>query len=145
MQSNSLEKSQWLNLIDYPVKLLVLLMFLLTLRLCLKVWKSRVRLLSRTPTEPHLVRLLPHFYDYIRVPVPNPWFAEDDEFVNPMSSDIYSNFGDVGIPVTAIFLAAAVHCQQRWTYEHLSQILTVRQLRLLLARSKVYERCLRSC
>ncbi|OMP00191.1 hypothetical protein COLO4_12855 [Corchorus olitorius] len=235
MQSYDLEKSQWLNMIDYTVKLLVLVMFLLTLRLCQKVWKSRIRLLSRTPLEPHrvpsdkwvfvatltihvigyivvliihtaktsqrplqtdkfidsrgqsrtlreweieleeyiglvqdffllpqvignviwqinskplrklyflgitVVRLLPHLYDYIRSPVPNPYFAEEYEFVNP-TSDFYSSFGDVAIPLTAVFLAVAVYCQQRWSYEQLSRILTFRQYRLLPAGSRVYER-----
>ncbi|XVE88991.1 hypothetical protein DITRI_Ditri19aG0114300 [Diplodiscus trichospermus] len=235
MQSYDLEKSQWLSLIDYTVKLLVLVMFLLTLRLCQKVWKSRMRLLSRTPLESHrvpsdklvliatltihvigyivvlivhtvktsqmplqtdkfidsrghsqtlreweieleeyiglvqdffllpqvignfiwqidckplrklyfigitVVRLLPHFYDYIRAPVPNPYFAEEYEFVNP-ALDFYSNFGDVAIPIIAVFLAAAVYCQQRWNYEQLSQSLTFRQCRLLPAGSRVYER-----
>ncbi|KAJ6427281.1 hypothetical protein OIU84_022805 [Salix udensis] len=50
-----LEKDQWLNVIDYVVKLLVLAAFLGTLRLCQKVWKSRIRLLSRSPLEPHRV------------------------------------------------------------------------------------------
>ncbi|XVF24876.1 hypothetical protein REPUB_Repub13aG0165100 [Reevesia pubescens] len=235
MRSYDLEKSQWLNLVDYTVKLLVLVMFLLTLRLCQKVWKSRIRLLSRAPLEPHrvpsdkrvfiatltihvigyivvliihtvktsqiplrtdrfvdsrghsqtlreweieleeyiglvqdffllpqvignfmwqidckplrklyfigitAVRLLPHFYDYIRAPARNPYFAEEYEFVNP-TLDFYSNFGDVAIPVTAVFLAAAVYCQERWNYEQLSQILTFRQRRLLPAGSRVYER-----
>lgn len=235
IQSYDLEKSRWLNLIDYTVKLLVLVMFLLTLRLCQKVWKSRIRLLSRTPNESHrvpsdklvliatltihvigyivvliihtvktsqiplrtdrfldsrgnsqtlreweiqleeyiglvqdffllpqvignviwqidckplrkmyflgitVVRLLPHLYDYIRNPVRNPYFAEEYEFVNP-TSDFYSNFGDVAIPTTAILLAVVVYCQQRWNYDQLSQILTVRQCRLLPAGSRVYER-----
>lgn len=54
-QFNTLEKSQWIQVIDYTVKLLVLVSFLLTLRLCQKVYKSRVRLLSRMPLEPHRV------------------------------------------------------------------------------------------
>lgn len=37
------------------MKLLVLVSFLLTLRLCQKVWKSRIRLLTRAPLEPHCV------------------------------------------------------------------------------------------
>ncbi|KAJ6715108.1 PII URIDYLYLTRANSFERASE (DUF2921) [Salix viminalis] len=53
--SYDLEKDQWLNVIDYIVKLLVLAAFLGTLRLCQKVWKSRIRLLSRSPLEPHRV------------------------------------------------------------------------------------------
>lgn len=53
MLSYNLEKSQWISMIDYTVKLLLLALFLLTLRLCQKVWKSRVRLVSRTPLEPH--------------------------------------------------------------------------------------------
>ncbi|KAB2061388.1 hypothetical protein ES319_A10G081900v1 [Gossypium barbadense] len=235
MQSYDLEKSQWLNLIDYTVKLLELVMFLLTLRLCQKVWKSRIRLLSRSPLESHrvpsdkrvliatltihgigyiivliihavktrqmplqtdrfidsrghsrtlrewqieleeyiglvqdffllpqvignlmwqidckplrklyfigitVVRLLPHLYDYIRAPVPNPYFAEEYEFVNP-TLDFFSNFGDVAIPITAVLLAAVIYCQQRWNYDQLSQILTFKQCRLLPARSRAYER-----
>ncbi|KAK8595093.1 hypothetical protein V6N13_016000 [Hibiscus sabdariffa] len=235
MQSYDLEKSQWLSLIDYTVKLLVLVMFLLTLRLCQKVWKSRIRLLSGAPLESHrvpsdkrvliatvtihvvgyivvliihtvktkqmplqtdrfidsrgnsqtlreweieleeyiglvqdffllpqvignfmwqidckplrklyfigitVVRLLPHFYDYIRAPVPNPYFAEEYEFVNP-TMDFFSNFGDVAIPITAVLLAAVVYCQQRWNYDQLSQILTFRQRKLLPAGSRAYER-----
>ncbi|XP_042490286.1 uncharacterized protein LOC122070222 [Macadamia integrifolia] len=50
--SYDLEKNQWFHVIDYTVKLLVLVAFLLTLRLCQKVWKSRIRLLTRTPLEP---------------------------------------------------------------------------------------------
>lgn len=53
MSPYNLERSQWISMIDYTVKLLLLVMFLLTLRLCQKVWKSRARLLSRTPLEPH--------------------------------------------------------------------------------------------
>ncbi|KAF9617014.1 hypothetical protein IFM89_033084 [Coptis chinensis] len=50
--SYDLEKSQWFHVIDYTVKILILVAFLLTLRLCQKVWKSRIRLLTRTPLEP---------------------------------------------------------------------------------------------
>ncbi|KAJ6711746.1 PII URIDYLYLTRANSFERASE (DUF2921) [Salix purpurea] len=230
-----LEKDQWLNVIDYVVKLLVLAAFLGTLRLCQKVWKSRIRLLSRSPLEPHrvpsekwvflttltihvigyvivlfihsvknsqipvqmveylgssghshtirewetkleeylglaqdffllpqvigniiwqidckplrklyfigitAVRLLPHFYDYIKSPVRNPYFAKEYEFVNP-NMDFYSSFGDIAIPATAIFLAVAVYIQQKWNYEKLSQALTIGQRRLLPLGSRAYER-----
>ncbi|KAF8406996.1 hypothetical protein HHK36_006117 [Tetracentron sinense] len=50
--SYDLDKSQWFHVIDYTVKLLILVAFLLTLRLGQKVWKSRIRLLTRTPLEP---------------------------------------------------------------------------------------------
>ncbi|XP_052183381.1 uncharacterized protein LOC127795626 [Diospyros lotus] len=53
--SYDLEESQWLGVIDYTVKLLVLVSFSLTLRLCQKVWKSRTRLLTQIPHEPHRV------------------------------------------------------------------------------------------
>uniref|UniRef100_A0A1J3EIY0 RING-type E3 ubiquitin transferase n=1 Tax=Noccaea caerulescens TaxID=107243 RepID=A0A1J3EIY0_NOCCA len=53
--SYDLQRSQWFNVIDYTVKLLVMLCFLLTLRLCQKVWKSRARLLTRTTQEPRKV------------------------------------------------------------------------------------------
>ncbi|KAJ7962915.1 DUF2921 family protein [Quillaja saponaria] len=53
--SYNLENSQWIHIIDYSVKLLVMVSLLLTLRLCQKVWKSRTRLLTRAPLEPHRV------------------------------------------------------------------------------------------
>ncbi|KAF2297591.1 hypothetical protein GH714_000087 [Hevea brasiliensis] len=233
--SYDLEKNQWVHVIDYTVKLLVMVSFLLTLRLCQKVWKSRIRLLARTPHEPHrvpndkrvflailtihvtgyvivliihsfktsrkpfrmekyidsagnsrtlqeweteleeyvglvqdffllpqvignimwqidckplkelyfmgitFVRLLPHVYDYIRAPIPNPYFADEYEFVNP-NVDFYSKFGDIAIPSTAILLAVAVYIQQRWNYEKLSQSLTVGQRRLLPMSSRMYQR-----
>lgn len=224
VSSNELESSEWLHVIDYTVKFLLIVSLLVTLRLFQKVWKSRIRLQTRTPLEPHhvpsdklvflytftihvigyvvvliihstkssqkitktylvdgrnshslpdwvteleeyvglvedffllpqivgnliwhidckplrklyfigitLVRLLPHIYDYIRAPVPNPYFSEDSEFVNP-NLDFYSKFGDVAIPVTAIILAIVVYIQQRWSYEKLSQFLTFRQYKLL--------------
>ncbi|GFZ04109.1 PII, uridylyltransferase [Actinidia rufa] len=49
--SYDLQKSQWLQVIDYIVKLLVLVSFSLTLRICQKVWKSRVRFLTRGPSR----------------------------------------------------------------------------------------------
>ncbi|KAK3026109.1 hypothetical protein RJ639_040781 [Escallonia herrerae] len=233
--SYDLEKSQWIRIIDYTVKLLVLVSFCLNLRLCQKVWRSRIRLLTRTPLEPHrvpvekrvfiitliihiigyisvliihsvktsqkplwseryvdstgyshtlrgweteleeyvgliqdffllpqiianlmwqihckplrnfyyigitVVRLLPHVYDYIRDPVPNPFFSEDYEFVNP-HLDFYSKFGDIAIPAIAVFLAVAVYVQQRWNYEKLSQTLTLGECKLLPFGSRVYER-----
>ncbi|KAK7255298.1 hypothetical protein RIF29_28705 [Crotalaria pallida] len=225
LSSGELQNSEWLNVIDYTVKLLLIVSLLLTLRLLQKVWKSRIRLQTRTTplgssyvpsdklvflctfimhligyvmvlivhgpktsqkalrartylidgshsrpvwvTESEeyagliqdffllpqiignliwqidckpirklyfigitLVRLLPHIYDLIRAPVPNPYFFEDSEFVNP-SSDFYSKFGDIAIPVAAVILALIVYIQQRWSYEKLSQILTFRQHRLL--------------
>ncbi|RDX97686.1 hypothetical protein CR513_19517, partial [Mucuna pruriens] len=224
--SSELESSEWLHVIDYTVKLLLIVSLLVTLRLFQKVWKSRVRLQTRTPLDPRcvpsdkwvllctftihvigyiivliihgtktsqkapiaktylvdggnshslpdwateleeyvglvedffllpqiignliwhidckplrklyfigitLVRLLPHIYDYIQTPVPNPYFSEDSEFVNP-NLDFYSKFGDIAIPVTAIILAIAVYVQQRWSYEKLSQFLTFGQYKLL--------------
>lgn len=53
--SYELAKNQWFQIIDYMVKILVLGAFLLTLRLGQKVWKSRIRLLTRTPLEPRRV------------------------------------------------------------------------------------------
>ncbi|KAF2282991.1 hypothetical protein GH714_043053 [Hevea brasiliensis] len=195
--SYDLEKNQWVHVIDYTVKLLVMVSFLLTLRLCQKVWKSRIsfktsrkpfrmekyidsagnsRTLQEWETEleeyvglvqdffllPQVignimwqidckplkelyfmgitfVRLLPHVYDYIRAPIPNPYFADEYEFVNP-NVDFYSKFGDIAIPSTAILLAVAVYIQQRWNYEKLSQSLTVGQRRLLPMSSRMYQR-----
>ncbi|XP_057541102.1 uncharacterized protein LOC130818870 [Amaranthus tricolor] len=53
--SYDLERSQWVEVIDYVVKLLVLVCFILTLRLCQKVWTSRVKLSSHNPNEQHRV------------------------------------------------------------------------------------------
>ncbi|KAL3528824.1 hypothetical protein ACH5RR_008146 [Cinchona calisaya] len=233
--SYDLEKSQVIRVIDYTVKLLVLVAFSLTLRLCQKVWRSRIRLLTRTPLEPHrvpnekwvllttltihvigyaivlfvhslstshrplqterfidssgksqtlreweteleeysgliqdlfllpqiignyvwqlhckpltkfyyigitAVRLLPHVYDFVRSPIPNPYFSEEYEFVNPRFN-FFSKFGDIAIPVTAAVLAVIAYVQQRWNYDKLSQILMRGQSKLLPLGSKVYER-----
>lgn len=232
--SYELDRNQWIHVIDYTVKLLVLVSFLLTLRLCQKVWKSRIRLQTRAPLEPHrvpsdkcvfittlivhvigyiiiliihaaqtsgklrtesyvdsngnfhvqhqweteleeyvglvqdffllpqvmgnflwqinckplrkmyfigvtIVRLLPHFYDYIKAPVSNPYFTEEYEFVNP-NMDFYSKFGDIAIPVIAFFLAVVVYVQQRWNYEKLSKTLSIGKRRLLPLGSAAYQR-----
>lgn len=224
--SGTLENSEWLHIIDYTVKLLLIVSLLLTLRLFQKVWKSRIRLQKQTSSGPlsvpsdkrvllctfilhligyiivmiihstktsqkhlrekaymvdkenshslpdwaaeleeyaglvqdfflfpqiignliwqinckplrklyfigiTLVRLLPHVYDYIRAPVPNPYFTEDSEFINP-SLDFYSKFGDIAIPVTAIILAILVYIQQRLGYGKLSEVLTFGRYKLL--------------
>lgn len=234
-QSYDLQNSQWIHVIDYTVKILVLVAFSVTLRLCQRVWKSRIRMLTRAPLEPHRVpsdkkvlfttliihivgyilvlivhyvntsykplqtayfvdstgyshvireweteleeylglvqdffllpqvianlmwrihvkplrklyyigitsvRLLPHLYDFIRSPIPNPYFSEEYEFVNPRM-DFYSKFGDIAIPAIAVLLAVAVYIQQRWSYEKLSQTLTLGKAKLLPLGSKVYER-----
>ncbi|KAF7814328.1 DUF2921 family protein [Senna tora] len=226
VSSSELENSRWLNVIDYTVKLSLIVSLLLTLRLCQKVWKSRLRLLTRSPHEPRrvptdkwvflctftihligyiivlivhgsktsqkplvaktylingdnshapsdwtieleeymglvqdffllpqilgnliwqmdskplrklyfvgitLVRLLPHIYDYIRAPPPNPYISEDSEFVNP-NLDFYSKSVDIAIPLTAIILAIIVYLQQRWGYEKLSRTLTFGRHKLL--------------
>lgn len=75
-QSYDLQNSRAIHLVDYAVKVLVLVAFSLTLRLCQKVWKSRIRLLTRTPLEPHrvpsdkrvfLTTLIIHFIGFILV------------------------------------------------------------------------------
>ncbi|KAL3343645.1 hypothetical protein AABB24_027257 [Solanum stoloniferum] len=233
--SYDLDNSQWIRLIDYTVKVLVLVAFLVTARLSQKVWRSRIRLLARSPLEPHRVpsdkwvllstvvihaagyiivlfihsfntnqkplhaeryidstgnfhtlreweteleeymgliqdifllpqvignlfwqihckplrklyyigltsiRLLPHVYDYIRSPVPNPYFSEEYEFVNPRF-DFYTKFGDIAIPLAAVVLAVVVYIQQRWNYEKLSQTIRLGKIRLLPVGSRVYER-----
>ncbi|XP_020089279.1 uncharacterized protein LOC109710895 [Ananas comosus] len=50
-QSYDLNKNQWYWIIDYLVKILILAAFLLTVRLGQKVWRSRIRLLTRSPLE----------------------------------------------------------------------------------------------
>lgn len=85
--SYDLQRSEWFNVIDYTVKLLVMLCFLLTLRLCQKVWKSRARLLTRIPQEPHkvpsdrrvlLIALILHALGYILALILHP--ARTDRF-----------------------------------------------------------------
>ncbi|CAN4088894.1 unnamed protein product [Withania somnifera] len=233
--SYDLDNSQWIRVIDYTVKVLVLVAFLVTARLGQKVWRSRIRLLTRSPLEPHRVpsdkwvllstlvihavgyaivlfihslntrqkplhaeryvdstgnfhtlreweteleeymgliqdffllpqvignliwqiqnkplrklyyigltsvRLLPHLYDYIRSPVPNPYFSEEYEFVNPRF-DFYTKFGDIAIPVAAVLLAVVVYIQQRWNYEKLSQTLGLGKIKLLPIGFQVYEK-----
>lgn len=215
--SYDLERSQWVKVIDYIVKLMMLVCLTLILRLCQKVWTSRIKLLSQNPNEPHriptekavlvitviihiigyifalishslsthtlktwetifqeytgllqdlfllpqligniiwqintkplrklyymgitVVRLLPHVYDYIRGPVSNPFFSEDYEFVN-QKFDFYSKFGDIAIPVLGICLAAIIYIQQRWSYERLSNALTLGK-HILPFGSRMYER-----
>ncbi|KAF7079241.1 hypothetical protein CFC21_083500 [Triticum aestivum] len=46
------DKSQLYWIIDCVVKILILAAFLLTLRLAQKVWRSRIRMLTRSPLEP---------------------------------------------------------------------------------------------
>lgn len=232
---SALSQSRWSEVIDYIVKLLVLVAFLLTLRLCQKVWKSRIRLLTRSPLEPwrvpsdkrvlaicsaihamgflvvlivHTVRtssrpiqsstyldwkgnvhkqhewetqlkeyvglvqdffllpqivgnilwhieckplrklyyigvtvlrLLPHIYDYLRSPVFNPYFANEYEFANP-SSDFYSKFGDIAIPVIAVMLAIVIFIQQRWNKLTVGQALKLTSSKLTRLGSRMYER-----
>ncbi|KAH9618447.1 hypothetical protein KSS87_001910 [Heliosperma pusillum] len=69
-----LEKSQWTQVIDYIVKLQVLVCFILTLRLSQKVWRARARLLGqngnrscRAPSEKWvvLITLIIHILGYL--------------------------------------------------------------------------------
>ncbi|KAD4585236.1 hypothetical protein E3N88_22837 [Mikania micrantha] len=208
-----LEKSQMIQVIDYTVKILVLVSFSLIIRLYQKVWRARVRLSTRAPLGPsrapsdkrvllvtvviHLVgfvcvfmvhkvqpwlveleeyaglvqdffllpqvignliwqigciplrksyfigltviQLLPHVYDYIRSPIPNPYFSEEYEFVDPRL-DFYSKVGDVLIPVIAVLLAVLVHVQQKLGYEKLARVLDFGKFRVLPRPSVAYER-----
>ncbi|PON66388.1 hypothetical protein PanWU01x14_110430 [Parasponia andersonii] len=86
-----------------------------------------------------LVRLFPHFYDYVRAPNYNPYYPEMYEFVNP-SMDFYSKFGDIAIPMTAVVLAVLVFVQQKLSYEKLTRSLTFGRLRLLPSASRMYQR-----
>ncbi|KAF5808091.1 hypothetical protein HanRHA438_Chr04g0153041 [Helianthus annuus] len=211
--SSVLEKSQMIQVIDYTVKILLLVSFSLIVRLYQKVWRARVRLLTRAPLEPNrvpsdrrvlfvtvvvhvlgfvcvlvvhkvqpwlveleeyaglvqdffllpqvignlvwqigciplrksyfigltVIQLLPHVYDYIRSPIPNPYFSEEYEFVDPRL-DFYSKVGDVLIPVIAILLAVFVHVQQKFGYERLAQALDFGKFRVLPRRTVAYER-----
>ncbi|GAB4842034.1 hypothetical protein Ancab_011994 [Ancistrocladus abbreviatus] len=53
--SYDFEKNHLADVVDYMVKLLVLVCFILTLRLFQKVWKSRIRLLASFPQGSHHV------------------------------------------------------------------------------------------
>ncbi|KAG0461508.1 hypothetical protein HPP92_021805 [Vanilla planifolia] len=73
---NGFKKNQWYQATDYMVKVLVLTAFLLTLRLGQKVWKSRIRLLTRAPLEPRrvpsdrnvlLISCIIHFIGFVLV------------------------------------------------------------------------------
>ncbi|KAJ3694176.1 hypothetical protein LUZ60_009656 [Juncus effusus] len=235
LPSYKIEKNQWYWAMDYLVKVLVMAAFLLTLRLAQKAWKSRIRMLTRSPLEqwrvPNdkkvflyclgihslgfviallvhlinvsrrpghqeeyldskgkshklhdlgiqleeyiglvqdffllpqiignylwkieckplrksyyigltLVRLFPHAYDCVRAPVINPYFGEEYEFVNT-SSDFFSKFGDVMIPLISILFMVAVYVQQRWNYEKITSTVKSGQKKLLSMGSRVYER-----
>ncbi|KAK9069764.1 hypothetical protein SSX86_010160 [Deinandra increscens subsp. villosa] len=165
--SSVLEKSQMIQVIDYTVKILVLVSFSLTLRLYQKVWRSRVRILTRAPLEPNrvpsdrrvfivttvvhvlgfvcvlmvhkvqpwlveleeysglvqdffllpqvignliwqidcvplrklyfigltVIQLLPHVYDYVRSPIPNPYFCRRIRVCGPASRLLLENRG----------------------------------------------------
>ncbi|XP_071742538.1 uncharacterized protein [Rutidosis leptorrhynchoides] len=212
-ESSVLGKSQMIQVIDYTVKILVLVSFSLTLRLYQKVWRARIRLLTRAPLEPNrvpsdkwvllvtgvvhvlgfvcvlmvhklqswlveleeyvglvqdlfllpqvignliwqinskplrksyfigltVIRLLPHVYDYMRSPIPNPYISYDYEFVNP-HLDFYSKIGDIVIPTIALLLAIVVQVQQRLGYEKLVQVFDFGKFKLLPQRSVAYER-----
>ncbi|OWM82300.1 uncharacterized protein LOC116207752 [Punica granatum] len=234
MLSYNIGRSQWFHVIDYAVKLLVMVSFVLTLWLFQKVWKSRSRLHSRAPSEVEnsgipsdkqvlvttlivhitgygsvlighalkshgessqteiyfdsstrsrlwetkleeyvglahdffllpqvignliwqietkplrklyymgitVVRLLPHFYDFIRAPRSNPYMVEEYEFVNP-NMDFFSKLGDLAIPIIAVLLAVMVYVQQRWDYEKLREVLRLGRFMVLPARSRAYQR-----
>ncbi|KZV43177.1 hypothetical protein F511_23653 [Dorcoceras hygrometricum] len=85
------------------------------------------------------IRLLPHIYDRVIVPMPNIYFSESYDFVNQRTG-FYSKSGDIAISITAIFLALIIYVQQRWNYAKLSEKLVVGQATLLPLGSRVYER-----
>jgi hypothetical protein len=95
-QAYDLEKSQWIRVIEYAVKLLVLVLFSLTLRIGQKVWRSRIRLLTRAPLEPNriptekivfIITLIVHVAGYISVVIIHSanmrrqWETELEEYV----------------------------------------------------------------
>ncbi|PON89421.1 hypothetical protein TorRG33x02_147720 [Trema orientale] len=67
-----------------------------------------------------LIRLFPRLYNNIRAP-DNPYSPEEYEFVIP-SSDFYSKFGDIAIPVTAVVIAVLVYVQQKFSYAKLRSL-----------------------
>ncbi|XP_076920672.1 uncharacterized protein LOC143581872 [Bidens hawaiensis] len=86
-----------------------------------------------------IIQLLPHVYDYVRSPIPNPYFSEEYEFVDPRL-DFYSKIGDVLIPIIAVLLAVLVYVQQKLGYEKLARVLDFGKFRVLPRRTVAYER-----
>lgn len=90
--SYDLVNSQWIRVIDYTVKILVLAAFLITLRLCQKVWKSRVRLLTREPhhvpsdKQVFIMTLIIHAVGYIIVLITH---ASSDVTRKPLRAERY--------------------------------------------------------
>lgn len=115
-------------------------LFLLPQVIANLVWQIHCRPLRKTYyIGITAIRLLPHIYDRVIAPIPNPYFSELYDFVNPRM-DFYSKFGDIAISITAIILALVVYVQQRWNYAKLSEKLVLGQAKLLPLGSKVYER-----
>ena len=85
-----------------------------------------------------VLRLLPKIY-YSRSPVSNPYAANEYASANP-STDFYSRFGDIAIPVTAVVLAIVIFIQQRWNKLTLSQELRLTSSKMTVSGTRMYER-----
>uniref|UniRef100_A0A7N0RIA8 RING-type E3 ubiquitin transferase n=1 Tax=Kalanchoe fedtschenkoi TaxID=63787 RepID=A0A7N0RIA8_KALFE len=129
--SYALEKYNGIKLINYCIKLLVLVSFLLTLRLCQRVWKSRIRLLSCTPLEPHrvpsdrgviIITFIIHLVGYATVLI----MHATDSTRKPLQTERY--------------IDSTGRTHQTWSYEKIGQTLSIGQFRLLPSASRAYQR-----
>ncbi|CAH1442553.1 unnamed protein product [Lactuca virosa] len=129
-KSSVLEKSQMVRVIDYTVKILVLVSFSLTLRLYQKVWRARIQLQTRAPNEPTrvpsdrwvlIVTGLVHVLGFVCVLVVHnlqQWLAEFEEYVGLVQD---------------FFLLP------QFSYERLVEVLDFGKFRVLPRRTVAYE------
>ncbi|GJU36461.1 nucleolar protein [Tanacetum coccineum] len=140
--SSVLQKSQMIQVIDYTVKILVLVSFSLTLRIYQKVWRSRIRLLTRAPLEPNrvpsergvlIVTAVAHALGFVTVLVIHSlqsWLVELEEYVG-LVQDLF---------LLPQVIAIVVHAQQKFGYEKLAGLLDFGKFRVLPRHSVAYER-----
>ncbi|XP_057743185.1 uncharacterized protein LOC130961359 [Arachis stenosperma] len=83
-----------------------------------KAWRCQVKSLRKTYYFGlTLLRLVIHFYDYIRDPLVDPFVSDGgDAFINnQVGSDFFSIF-DIMIPIIMVLFACVVSIQQSWKY-----------------------------
>ncbi|RYQ82152.1 hypothetical protein Ahy_B10g100760 [Arachis hypogaea] len=83
-----------------------------------KAWRCQVKSLRKTYYFGlTLLRLVIHFYDYIRDPLVDPFVSDGgDAFINnQVGSDFFSIF-DIMIPIIMVLFACVVSIQQSWNY-----------------------------
>ncbi|RYR75807.1 hypothetical protein Ahy_A01g000387 [Arachis hypogaea] len=83
-----------------------------------KAWRCQVKSLRKTYYFGlTLLRLVIHFYDYIRDPLVDPFVSDGgDSFINnQVGSDFFSIF-DIMIPIIMVLFACVISIQQSWNY-----------------------------